>query len=70
MSFSVDGTRVFVGSLNFHPRSARLNTELSFVIESEPLASEIAKTFNNDVPANSYEVRLDDQGHVLARMER
>ena len=63
-TFSVDGTRVFVGSFNFDPRSARLNTELGFVIESELLASEIEKTFNNDVPANSYEVRLDGQGHL------
>ena len=33
-TFSVDRSRVFVGSFNLDPRSASLNTEMGFVIES------------------------------------
>src|SRR5690348_11459113 len=34
--FSVNQSRVFVGSFNFDPRSATLNTEMEFIIESPP----------------------------------
>ena len=36
----MDRTRVFIGSFNFDPRSAALNTELGFVIDSPDLAAE------------------------------
>ena len=36
--FSVDLQRLFVGSFNFDPRSANLNTEMGLVIESPTLA--------------------------------
>ena len=35
-TFAIDGKRCFVGSFNFDPRSARLNTELGFLIDSRP----------------------------------
>lgn len=59
-TFAVDGTRFFVGSFNFDPRSARLNTELGFVIENETLAAQIQEAFDYRVPASSYQVRLDE----------
>jgi putative cardiolipin synthase len=61
-TFSTDHSRIFVGSLNFDPRSARLNTEMGFVIESETLAHSIADAFRADIPALSYEVQLDAGG--------
>ncbi|HTH61089.1 MAG TPA: phospholipase D family protein [Paraburkholderia sp.] len=63
-TFAVDGERVFVGSLNFDPRSANLNTELGFVIDSPELAKRIESSFWKVVPQLAYEVRLDDAGHV------
>jgi putative cardiolipin synthase len=57
-TFSVDRSRVFVGSFNFDPRSERLNTEMGFVIDSPELAQRIADTFADEVPERSYEVRL------------
>lgn len=57
-TFSVDRSRVFVGSLNFDPRSERLNTEMGFVIDSPELAQRIADSFANEIPERSYEVRL------------
>jgi cardiolipin synthase C len=37
----IDGRTVVVGSFNLDPRSARLNTEVAVVLESEPLAAEV-----------------------------
>ena len=42
-TFAVDGARIFVGSFNFDPRSAQLNTEMGFVIDSPALAVQIAE---------------------------
>ena len=45
-TFEVDGERVFVGSFNFDPRSANLNTELGFVVESSELARRMQDGFS------------------------
>jgi len=63
-TFAVDGTRVFVGSYNFDPRSAKLNTELGFVIDSPELTRTIAATFERAVPGNAYEVQLTASGEL------
>ncbi len=58
-TFTIDGERVFIGSFNFDPRSARLNTELGFVIESPRLAKKVQEIFATSVPQGAYQVRLD-----------
>lgn len=63
-TFAVDGERVFVGSFNFDPRSAHLNTELGFIIESPALARQIDATFETGIPSSAYEVRLDREGDL------
>ncbi len=63
-TFAVDGRSVFVGSFNFDPRSARLNTELGFVIDSPTLARHIADAFEHDIPRSAYRVCLDDKGRL------
>lgn len=63
-TFSVDQKRVFVGSFNFDPRSANLNTELGFVIESASMAQAIKREFDLTIPLNSYEVRLSETGDL------
>jgi len=63
-TFAVDGSRVFVGSFNFDPRSAKLNTELGFVIESPALAQDIERTFATRVPNHAYEVHLSNKGQL------
>lgn len=40
-TFSVDRSRVVIGSFNFDPRSAELNTELAFIIDSPALARSV-----------------------------
>jgi cardiolipin synthase C len=58
-TFAIDGNRVFIGSLNFDPRSARLNTEIGFLIDSPKLAQTLADWFEDEVPARAYRVELD-----------
>lgn len=64
-TFAVDGQRIFVGSFNFDPRSANLNTELGFVIESPSLAAAIGGAFERSIPANSYKVDLTEDGRLF-----
>lgn len=63
-TFSVDRERVFIGSFNFDPRSANLNTELGFVIDSSALAAGIEDAFTQRIPEQSYQVKLDAQGRL------
>jgi putative cardiolipin synthase len=59
-TFSLDRERLFIGSFNFDQRSARLNTEMGFIIESPELAAESAENFDAQVPDSAYEVRLQN----------
>ena len=63
-TFAVDRTRLFVGSFNFDPRSARLNTEMGFVIESAALANVVANACIQRVPEMSYRVSLKESGSL------
>ena len=63
-TFAVDGGRVFIGSFNFDPRSANLNTESGLVIDSPRFARQIADAFDEAIPAYAYEVRLDKDGQL------
>jgi phosphatidylserine/phosphatidylglycerophosphate/cardiolipin synthase-like enzyme len=59
-TFAVDRSRIFVGSFNFDPRSARLNTEMGVVIESAALAVRLSDTLDSALPRDAYELRLTD----------
>lgn len=61
-SISVDRSRVFIGSFNFDPRSARLNTEMGFVIDSPALAQRMADSLAGKMPLRAYRVRLNETG--------
>ncbi|RSZ60637.1 phospholipase D family protein [Massilia atriviolacea] len=61
-TFSVDRQRVFIGSFNFDPRSADLNTEMGFVIESPAMAARMARALREQVPARAYRVHLGPDG--------
>ena len=51
-TFIVDRTHLFVGSFNFDPRSASLNTELGFVIDSAVLAGAMADGLARRLPGD------------------
>jgi len=61
-TFAVDDAKIFVGSFNFDPRSARLNTEMGLVIESSELARPLHEWFDTRVPILAYEVKLAEDG--------
>jgi cardiolipin synthase C len=63
-TFSVDRARVFIGSFNFDPRSARLNTEMGLVIDSPTMADAIAGRFADEVPARAYQLGLSAAGKL------
>ena len=60
-----DGERVYIGSMNFDPRSAQLNTEMGVFINSPGLAEALTKLIERDMqPENSWQVELDDEGEL------
>jgi putative cardiolipin synthase len=69
-ALAVDGERAYVGSFNLDPRSAALNTEMGFVIDSPALARGIARAFEARVPEAAYAVRLAPDGRSLRWIER
>ena len=63
-TFAIDDARIFVGSFNFDPRSARLNTEMGLVIDSAALARRLSLQFETEIPLIAYEVRLTGDGNL------
>jgi putative cardiolipin synthase len=57
-TLAVDRQRIFVGSFNFDPRSALVNTEMGIVMQSPALAERLASFFDAEVRTAAYEVRL------------
>jgi putative cardiolipin synthase len=68
-TFAVDRSRLFVGSFNFDPRSARLNTEMGVVLESPALAARLSDALDAMLPREAYEVRLAPDGQGLEWIE-
>lgn len=63
-TFSVDDSRVFVGSFNFDPRSALLNCEMGFLIDSPTLARRISADFDGPLKIASYQPVLTLDGQM------
>lgn len=63
-TFAVDGKRIFVGSFNFDPRSARLNTEMGLLIDSEYLAGVLHTAFDSGLAGAAWQVQ-EDKGKLV-----
>lgn len=63
-TFAVDGERIFVGSFNFDPRSAHLNTEMGLLIDSPEMASQMSRMLDQSLAAAAYHVQIDAQGRL------
>jgi putative cardiolipin synthase len=61
----VDREIVFLGSMNFDPRSRDLNTEFGLLIHSPELAEEIRSFTERMAREGSYRLRLDADGKTL-----
>jgi putative cardiolipin synthase len=58
-AYVIDRRTLVIGSLNFDPRSAHLNSELALVIDSPVIAGQVAQLIEQAMsPAVSYRVRL------------
>ncbi|MCY1355377.1 Cardiolipin synthase C [compost metagenome] len=67
----VDRERVYIGSMNFDPRSAALNTEMGVVVTSPGLADDLVAVIRRDMqPANSWRVALDADGSLTWTNDR
>ena len=66
-AFIVDDKEVFIGSFNFDPRSANLNTEIGVIIREPDLALVYAAKVKDELRQQSFEVFLNDKGKVRWR---
>lgn len=63
-AFIVDRKRVFIGSFNFDPRSANINTEMGVIIDDVGLATYFVDRVEKAFATEAYKVFLNDQGKV------
>ena len=61
---AVDHKQVFIGSFNFDPRSANLNTEIGVIINSPPLANAVHQTMDENLSKHAYKLVLDAQQKI------
>ena len=66
-AFIVDRREMFIGSFNFDPRSANINTELGVIIRSPEIATRFASIINARLPQQTYEVFLNEKGKLRWR---
>jgi putative cardiolipin synthase len=66
-AFIVDDKEVFIGSFNFDPRSANINTELGVIIKSPEIAATYIDIVEAKAPHQAYEVFLNDKGKLRWR---
>ena len=66
-AFVVDRERSFIGSFNFDPRSAKINTELGVIIDSPEIAEALASEIDADIAAQTFEVFLNERGKLRWR---
>ena len=66
-AFIVDRQYFFMGSFNWDPRSAFLNTELGVIIDSKEIAAPLAESLVSNAPTSSYEVFLNQNGKLRWR---
>lgn len=61
-TLAVDEARIFIGSFNFDPRAAALNTEMGVLIESPAIAAELTRRLDRQDAV--YEVRRAADGSL------
>jgi len=66
-AFAIDRERLFIGSFNFDPRSAYINTEMGVIIDSPKLAQEFVRRVHEAIPHQAYEVFLEKNGALRWR---
>lgn len=63
-AFVIDRRELFVGSFNFDPRSANINTEMGVIIQSAEMASLFTDQIYDSLKSVAWEVTLDDRNKL------
>jgi putative cardiolipin synthase len=63
-AFVVDRRELFIGSFNFDPRSAYINTELGVIIRSPEMAAALDDAIEAAFSTYAWQVKLDDEGRL------
>ena len=64
--YILDRKDIFIGSFNFDPRSAEINTEVGVVYEVPEMANLIAsEVFDNDLLEHTYQLSLDENNNII-----
>jgi putative cardiolipin synthase len=66
-AFVVDRREAFIGSFNFDPRSANINTELGVIIRSPKIAEQLTALIETNTAAQTFEVFLNEKGKLRWR---
>jgi len=66
-AFVVDREQVFIGSFNFDPRSANINTELGVIIKDAKMGQGFVERTMQRLPTQTYEVFLNEKGKTRWR---
>ncbi len=66
-AFAIDRQRLFIGSFNFDPRSAFINTEMGVIINSPELAGDFVTRADEAIPSKTYEVYRNENGSLRWR---
>lgn len=59
-TFITDKRSVFVGSFNFDPRSAWLNTEMGLIVDNKQLAEDIVDDLVSNLEKSTYRLAVED----------
>ncbi|SAY51480.1 phospholipase D family protein [Neisseria weaveri] len=68
-TFAVDGKKLFVGSFNMDPRSAALNTEMGFILDSPELATQLSDGLKQHHAVHTYTVTELSEGGLQWQTE-
>ena len=64
--YIIDRKDIFIGSFNFDPRSAEINTEVGILYEVPEMAELIAtEAFDKGLLENTYQLSLDDKNNII-----
>lgn len=63
-AFAIDRKKLFIGSFNFDPRSANINTEMGVFIESPEMAEAFVRGTHKHLPPQSWQVQLSGRGRI------
>ena len=63
-AFIVDRRKVFIGTFNWDPRSAFLNTEMGVIIDQPEMAAKFAESVEAALPTNAYRLELNENGKL------